>query len=667
MVISKIKWYIVAGVCLLLLGGLYLLGDDTEEGVSTGTVSSEALASEGVPRKPDAKKEIDTDLPGYTILVYMNGSDLESTWDEEYEAYSGAASTDLEEMMEGLSGDDVQVIVETGGTLNWANSQISGEQNQRWLVKEGGLNHVADIGAKSMGDAQTLADFVTWGVKNYPANNYSLIFWDHGGGSVLGFGSDELFDGDSLTLDEIEAGLAAAFEITGKKLELVGFDACLMATVETASQLSPYAEYMIASQELEPGHGWDYVGALGYLSSEPYVSGAEFGKAIVDSYKEHAIVFGQEKSITLSVTALDKVPAVVQALEALVEEAGPIITADTRRFYSFAEGRSKAEDYGSTTAHGGITDMADLASIAKNVSGQYPDKAEALKNAIHDAVVYNMNSQGRPDASGLSIYFPHKDKDNFENNLSVYNGIGFSEVYGDFLNRYISRLTGAKSSVAIDSSNKEEFSFQYGSDESDVYEIQLHPDDLERIEQIYGVVAMLPEGSEGRTVYLGYDHYVNIDWETGLLQDDFTGEWLTWDGNFVSLFMVSQGESYIRYAIPAILNGKEVDIIVHYDVESDEFEVLGAWRGIDEKSGMPDKNMLKISAGDEIIPLYYYDDNDEETEDEEYTQGDAFIVGKDKDLYYDVLPSGSYLYGFSILDYSGNETYSDFVEIELEE
>ncbi|WEK54412.1 MAG: clostripain-related cysteine peptidase [Candidatus Cohnella colombiensis] len=665
MAASKKTWYILGILGLLLVGFLFLLGD-SEEGASNELSPSEIVANDKDSGK-NAPKEIDSNLPGYTVLVYMNGSDLESTWDEEYEVFSGAASTDLEEMMNGLSGDDVQVIVETGGTLNWAYPEISGEQNQRWMVNEGGLTNLADVGAKNMGDSQTLADFVTWGVENYPANNYALIFWNHGGGSVLGFGSDELFDGDSLTLDEIGAGLAAAYEKTSKKLDLIGFDACLMATVETAYQLSPYAEYMIASQELEPGHGWDYTGALNYLSNEPYASGAEFGKAIVNTYKEHAIVFGEEKSITLSVIDLDKVPAVVQALEALVKEAGPIITADNKRFYSFAEGRSKAEDYGSTTAHGGITDMADLASIAKNVSSQYPDTADALQNAIHSAVVYNMNSIGRPDASGLSIYFPHKDKGNFDNNLSVYTGIGFSEIYVDFLNRYISRLTGVKSGVSIEKSNKEEFSFQYGSDESDIFEVQLNPDDLERIEQIYGVVAMLPEGSDGPMVYLGYDHYVNMDWETGLLQDDFSGEWLTWDGNFVSLFMVSQGEGYIRYAIPAILNGKEVDIIVHFDIESGEFEVLGAWRGIGEKTGMPDKNMLKISAGEEIIPLYYYDDNDEATEDEEYTRGEAFIVGKDKDLYYDVLPNGSYLYGFSIIDYSGNETYSDFVEILLEE
>ncbi len=612
-----------------------------------------------------ANSEDASDLHGYTVLVYMNGSDLESTWDEEYGDYAGAASTDLEEMMKGLYGNDVQVIVETGGTLNWANSQISGEQNQRWEVVSGDLKKITDVGVKNMGASETLADFLTWGIEDYPAKNYALIFWDHGGGAVLGFGSDELFDGDSLTLDEIEEGLAVAYEKTGKKLELIGFDACLMATVETAYLLSPYANYMVASQELEPGHGWDYEAAFRHLSAFPTSGGAELGKAIADGYREHAIFNEQEKSITLSVSDLRKVPALVDALEAFVQEAGQEITSDDQRFYNLARGRSKAEDYGSSTAHGGITDMTDLASVARNMSDQYPQTADRLLQALESAVIYNLNSVGRPEASGLSIYFPHKDKENFEDNLAGYGQIGFSDAYTDFLNTYVSRLMGEKNGVAIESADYEDFTFEYGSEESQYFEIQLQPEDLDRIEQIYGVVAALTEGSDGPMVFLGYDHYVNMDWETGLLRDDFTGEWLTWDGNFVGLWLVSQGENYIRYGIPAILNGEEVDILVHFDTESERFDVLGAWRGIDESSGMPDKDIIKISAGDEVIPLFYY--YDEATDEEGYTEGDPFIVGDSMELTYDWLPEGNYLYGFSIIDYSGNETLSEFAEIELAE
>ena len=599
----------------------------------------------------------------YTVLVYLNGSDLESTWYEEDESYSGAASADLEEMMNGIGGNKVNVVVETGGTLEWANNQISGEQNQRWLVEPNQLTKLADLGAKNMGKASTLADFVTWGIETYPAKKYALIFWDHGGGAVLGFGVDELFDSDSLTLDEIKDGLATAYKQTGTKLELVGFDACLMATVETAYLLSPYAKYLVASQELEPGHGWDYKGALRYLSSNSTAGGADLGKAILDTYEQHAIAFEQEQSITLSVTDLRKVPAVVQALEAFVKEAGAAVSTNDSEFYTLAQGRSRAEDYGSATEVGGITDMTDIASIARNVVASYPKTADALEAAIESAVVHNLNSKGRPDASGLSVYFPHKDKENFSANLAAYANIGFSDTYNRFLATYVKKLSGAGGEITIESSNHDEFEFTYGSDDSEVYEIQLNVDDLERIEQIFAVVAALTSGPDGPLVYLGYDHYVDIDWETGLLRDDFNGEWLTWDRNFVALELVSQGADYVRYAIPARLNGEEVDILVHYDDEAATFEVLGAWRGINESSGMPDKDLIKIRPGDEVVPLYYY--YDENTEDEGYTEGEPIIVGETIELVYDWLPNGSYLYGFSLVDYSGNETFSEFIEFEL--
>ena len=195
----------------------------------------------------------------------------------------------LDEMLRGLASDEIQVIVETGGTKAWFIPDIDGSQNQRWKLENGGLTHLADLGPKNMGDPRTLTDFIVWGMENYPNNHYALIFWNHGGGSVLGFGADELFDGDSLTLDEIAKALSDAYDQTGRMLELVGFDACLMATVEAAYAVSPYANYLVASQELEPGHGWNYEPIMRYLSENPAASGAELGKVIVDSYREHAI------------------------------------------------------------------------------------------------------------------------------------------------------------------------------------------------------------------------------------------------------------------------------------------------------------------------------------------------------------------------------------------
>lgn len=108
-----------------------------------------------------------------------------------------------------------------------------------------------------MGDPLTLSSFLNYGFDFFPADSYSLILWDHGGGPVLGYGVDENFR-DLLTLDELSEALEDSVGAHMTKLEWIGFDACLMSSLEVASVLAPYANYMIASQETEPGWGWNY-------------------------------------------------------------------------------------------------------------------------------------------------------------------------------------------------------------------------------------------------------------------------------------------------------------------------------------------------------------------------------------------------------------------------
>jgi hypothetical protein len=188
--------------------------------------------------------------------------------------------------------------------------------------------------------------------------------------------------------------------------------------------------------------------------------------------------------ITLSVTDLGRVAAIVDALERFVAEAAPEIEAGDSGFYALASSRAKAEDYGSASADGEVTDMTDLASIARNASANYPESADALIRAVQSAVVYNMHSKGRPNAAGLSIYFPHKDLNDYESNLEVYGQIGFSDSYFEFLQMYVSRLTGEKVEFSIMESNAGEFNWEYGTDDPEVYEIRIDPDDLERIAEI---------------------------------------------------------------------------------------------------------------------------------------------------------------------------------------
>ena len=132
-------------------------------------------------------------------------------------------------------------------------------------------------------------------------------------------GPDEGNEFDILDLQEISNGIEAGLENAGiDKLDLVGFDACLMGTFEVALAMAEHADVMVASQELEPGHGWDWQ-ALEILTSNSSVDAKTLGLAIANGYEQHAIDNETETEITLSVIDLTRIGVVKQALKALEE------------------------------------------------------------------------------------------------------------------------------------------------------------------------------------------------------------------------------------------------------------------------------------------------------------------------------------------------------------
>ena len=180
-----------------------------------------------------------------TVMVYLCGTDLESR--------SGMGTADLQEMASATISDNVRVIVYTGGCKKWKNNLVSSRVNQIYQIKGGGAKLLEDnMGQASMSDPATLTTFIKYCNENFPANRNELILWDHGSGSLSGYAYDEKYpQSGSMSL----SGIKKAIADSGVKFDFVGFDACLMATVETALMLSDYSDYMIASEETEPGVG----------------------------------------------------------------------------------------------------------------------------------------------------------------------------------------------------------------------------------------------------------------------------------------------------------------------------------------------------------------------------------------------------------------------------
>ena len=344
-----------------------------------------------------------------TVMVYMCGTDLESKY--------GMATSDLSEMVKANISDKVNVVVETGGCKAWKNSVVSSSVNQIYKVHKGGLERVEDnFGTKAMTDPDNLRDFIRYCNKNYPANRNILIFWDHGGGSISGFGYDEKNRSpSSMPLTKINQALKEA----DVKFDWIGFDACLMATLETAQVCANYADYLIASEEVEPGTGWYYTDWLNELSDNTSVSTLELSKGLVDDYVKACRQRSYSAQVTLSVTDLAElqasIPAVFRSFSSATNE---LISGEGYKQVSNA--RAGARQFAQSTR----INQVDLADLALRIDSR---EGRALAEAIQSCVKYNGTTISR--CYGLSIYFPYETLNTVSTAVNTYEQLGLDSEY----------------------------------------------------------------------------------------------------------------------------------------------------------------------------------------------------------------------------------------------
>lgn len=365
-----------------------------------------------------------------TLMIYMCGSNLESAY--------GSASADINEMLgAGLSSRDVTVLVMTGGTSSWSQG-YDASQTQISELGPRGMRVVWRSDAMNMGDPATLTHLLQFGMEKYPAQDYSLIMWDHGGGPLEGVCWDELHAMDHLSMEEMTGAIAAAG--LEKKLAWIGFDACLMSSLEVACALEPYAQYMVASQETEPASGWNY-GFIRDLATD--ADGAATGRRIVDWYFE-----GMEDSrdtLTLACMDLSRAQAVTDRMdEYFAELSGKI---DATLFTAISGMRMNATGFGRAIRGTGddgydLVDLRDLTSRLGTVAGD----PTGLLAALDDMIVYSRANIS--DAGGVSVYHPYVNKDKYLLQWgSGYEQLAFPEGYKNYVQRFGAMLTGEQLAV----------------------------------------------------------------------------------------------------------------------------------------------------------------------------------------------------------------------------
>ncbi|MBR4456600.1 MAG: hypothetical protein IKS32_10290 [Solobacterium sp.] len=344
-----------------------------------------------------------------TVLIYMCGTDLESQY--------GMATSDLNEMLYASHSDKVNILVETGGTKRWKNSVVSSSTNQRWKVSDRSIIALdKKVGKKAMSDPETLADFIRWGASEYPANRYFLILWDHGGGSLSGYARDELYPNGTMTVDEI----ASALKNGGVKFDAVGFDACLMANMETAMAAMPYADYLIASEETEPGTGWYYTDWMSALAKNSSLPTTTIGKNIIDDFTSASQQYSSRDKTSLSLIDLAEFSGTVPAIFSEFSKAiGTDIQGDNYRNVALA--RSNTKEFATSTK----IDQIDLIHFCKNLG---TTSSNALAESLQSCIKYN-RAKNMNNAYGLSIYFPYYNSRYVNSAVQVYENLGMDSDY----------------------------------------------------------------------------------------------------------------------------------------------------------------------------------------------------------------------------------------------
>ena len=213
-----------------------------------------------------------------------------------------------------------------------------------------------------------------------------------------------------MSLDEVRAAFDTVYGANPENppFELIGFDACLMATVDTLSSIHGFSRYMVASQEIEPGCGWNYSGWVGALAKNPAMGGAALGKTICDTYMEGCKEYDVEEMATLSLSDVSKAPALTAAYGAYGVEALQAAASNPRQLFStLARGADASENYGGNTREQGYYDMVDLGELVKNTQSAMPATSSPVLSALDDCVLYHVNGSYRPNGLGLSCYHPY--------------------------------------------------------------------------------------------------------------------------------------------------------------------------------------------------------------------------------------------------------------------
>ncbi|MCD4786017.1 MAG: hypothetical protein K8T10_19525 [Candidatus Eremiobacteraeota bacterium] len=372
----------------------------------------------------------------WTVLCYFNGNcDLES---------------DIESSMKSLekvgSDDNINFVAQMAYRSEDGKAERILLKKPGWLGFKKNSEVLADLGKTNMAHPQTLKDFISWGMKKFPANHYAVIMSGHGYGFV-GSMPDEVAD-DIMLTTELKSALDTATKETGEKIDILGFDSCLMANAETAYATKDSADFLVGSEEVLISGNWDYSEFGGKMKEEANGDGLTVFEAL------EAMVKSQQnyKLLTSSIIDCRDMPGFARRLKKFSEKLLNTETPDRYIKHAFRNAQHYCQPKIMAQAANGdietkpMNQMRDVVSVTMEIiASDYIADTDLKQSALDLAkfikdqvVVFEMHRKGMDisGSKGISIYTPTSDADKYadfyENKLSLGKDTGWGKVVRKF-------------------------------------------------------------------------------------------------------------------------------------------------------------------------------------------------------------------------------------------
>jgi Clostripain family len=381
------------------------------------------------------------DRKQWTVLVWIAG-------DNDLDEFG---VSDINEMKSVGSGDAVDVAVQF--------DRMGDAHTRRYHLRPGTPleeDEVADLGETNTGDPAVAADFFSWGIEQFPSEKVLAVIWNHGSGidetdvyararergltverriepgdgaiprervrevvasrhrrALFSTTVDQAVQDRGIAYDdtardfldnaELKQVLEQVKQRTGRTIDVMGFDACLMNLVEVAYQLRGVAGHIVGSEEVEPGDGWPYDRVVREVTDSPAAEPGAVARALVQHYLES---YGGERGVTQSAFDLSRADALAQAMDGL---AGACISSvDT------AEGRDVLGRAVKNAQRFTSKDFADLGNfcslLGASSDAAVKEAAQAVTDALTGATPFvaaaGTKGPGVERATGAAVYFP---------------------------------------------------------------------------------------------------------------------------------------------------------------------------------------------------------------------------------------------------------------------